>query len=95
MNIIFILYLGKLRHTVLVSCQDHIASEWQSQYLNPIFLLQSFIILHNKAILSYKANNIISFLMKKGGQDRNYNGELSISSPKEKEPGLIRNPEEN
>lgn len=33
--------------------------------------------------------------MKKGGQDRNYNDELSISSPKEKEPGLIRNPEEN
>ena len=33
--------------------------------------------------------------MEKGGQDRNYNDELCISSPKEKEPGLIRNPEEN
>ena len=33
--------------------------------------------------------------MDKGGPDRNYNDELSISSLKEKEPGLIRNPEGN
>ena len=33
--------------------------------------------------------------MEKGGQDRNYNDELSISILKEKEPGLIRNPEGN
>ena len=33
--------------------------------------------------------------MKKGGQDRSYNNELSMSSPKGKELGLIRNPKEN